>query len=124
MDLSSLSVNKRSQAWFITAVLLLAGLGSYKILGQLEDPEFTVKTAMVITTYTGATAEEVELEVTDPLELAIQEMAQVKNVSSCSRAGLSMITIDILPKHKADELDQIWDVLRKKVSDARPGLPP
>jgi multidrug efflux pump subunit AcrB len=92
-------------------------------LGQLEDPEFTVKTAMVMTTYPGASAAEVELEVTDPIELAIQEMPQVKNVSSCSRAGLSMITIDILPKHKADELDQVWDVLRKKVRDAKPSLP-
>ena len=123
MNLASISINKRAFSWFITAVLLIAGIGSFMGLGQLEDPEFTVKTGMVMTTYPGASAAEVELEVTDPIELAIQEMPQLKNVSSCSRAGLSMITVDILARYSADELDQVWDVLRKKIRDVTPSLP-
>lgn len=123
MNLASITVNKRAFSWFITAVLLMAGLGSFMNLGQLEDPEFTVKTGMVLTTYPGASAAEVELEVTDPIELAIQEMPQLKNVYSCSRSGLSMITVDILARYSADELDQVWDVLRKKIRDVTPSLP-
>jgi len=124
MSLASVSVEKRTLVWFTTIIVLVAGLASFFSLGQLEDPEFTVKTAVVMTPYPGATAEQVELEVTDRLELAIQEMPQLKNVYSRSGAGMSMIKVDLQAHYGADELDQIWDVLRKKVSDAEPSLPP
>jgi multidrug efflux pump subunit AcrB len=93
-------------------------------LGQLEDPEFTVKNAVVATTYPGATAEEVELEVTDRIEKAIQEMVQVKRLESFSRAGLSQINVEILAQYSSAELPQVWDELRKKVSDVQTSLPP
>ena len=124
MGLASTSVTKRKFTWFATCLVLVAGLMSFSELGQLEDPEFAVKTAVVMTPYAGASATEVELEVTDRIELALQEMPQIKNVSSCSRAGLSIVKVDILPQYTAKDLDQVWDVLRKKVSDAEPGLPP
>ena len=124
MSLASISVGKRTLTWFATWIILLAGLFSFKELGQLEDPEFAVKTAVVMTPYAGASAEEVELEVTDRIELALQEMPQLKNVYSYSRAGVSVVKVDILPQYTAEDLDQVWDVLRKKVSDAQPGLPP
>ncbi len=124
MGLPSLAVDKRAFTLFVTFLLLCGGLFSFTQLGQLEDPEFSVKTAAIATTYPGATAEEVELEVTDRIELAIQEMPQVKNVYSFSRPGFSLIKIDITPSYTADQLPQIWDELRKKVRDMRDTLPP
>ncbi len=124
MSLASLAVEKRAFAWFVAGVLLVTGLGSFFSLGQLEDPEFAVKTAVVMTPYPGASAAEVELEVTDRIELIIQEMPQLKNVYSCSRAGLSLVKVDILPQYGPEKLEQVWDVLRKKVSDVQSDMPP
>jgi multidrug efflux pump subunit AcrB len=118
------AVQKRTVTVFATAVLLVGGIVSYKGLGKLEDPEFTVKTAVVTTTYPGATADEVELEVTDRIEIAIQEMPQVKEIESFSRAGFSLISVEIIAAFGSDELPQIWDELRKKIRDVRTSLPP
>ncbi|MFC1764432.1 efflux RND transporter permease subunit [Planctomycetota bacterium] len=124
MSLAEASVKKSTFTWFTTAILLIMGIASFFQLGQLEDPAFTVKTAVVVTTYPGASAEEVELEVTDRIEMALQEMPQLKQVYSSSRAGKSLIKVDIIAEYSADELGQIWDELRKKVRDIRPQLPP
>ena len=124
MSIASVAVEKRTISVFTTIVLVVGGLAAYTGLGKLEDPEFTVKTAVVTTTYPGAKAAEVELEVTDRIEIAIQEMPQVKEISSFSRAGFSLITVDMLPSFGSNELPQIWDELRKKVRDVRSSLPP
>ena len=124
MSLAALAVEKRTLTYFITVMLVLGGLFSFMQLGQLEDPEFAVKTASITTTYPGASAEEVELEVTDRIELAIQEMPELDRISSISRPGLSIIKVDIKEEYWADRLPQVWDVLRKKVSDMQSQLPP
>ncbi len=109
---------------FATVVVMIAGVGSYLQLGQLEDPEFTVKTAVVLTAYPGASPEEVELEVTDVIERAAQELPQLKEIESYSSAGLSSVRIIIKPEIRSHELPQVWDELRKRISDAERGLPP
>jgi len=123
MSLAETAIKKKTVTGFTTVVLLLAGALSYTSLGQLEDPEFTVKSANIMTTYPGADAQEVELEVTDRIEKAIQEMPQVKYIESLSRAGLSVITVNLWPKYTSEKLPQIWDELRKKVGDVN-DLPP
>jgi multidrug efflux pump subunit AcrB len=122
--LAAVAVEHRAFTVFATVIILVAGIAAFGTLGQLEDPEFTVKNAVVTTTYPGATAEEVELEVTDRIELAIQEMPEVKEIESFSRAGLSLVKITILPQYKSADLPQVWDVLRKKMNDVEPQLPP
>ena len=124
MSLTAAAVKRRTFTLFATFVLVLAGIASYFTLGQLEDPEFTIKNAVVVTAYPGASPEEVELEVTDRLELAIQQMPQVKYVSSFSRQGLSQITVAIQPQYRSGQLPQIWDELRRKVTDTRRQFPP
>lgn len=109
---------------FATAVVMIAGALSYFNLGQLEDPEFTVKAAMVATPYPGATPAEVELEVTDVIERAVQEIPELKEVESYSSAGLSMVKVIIKPEVRSPELPQVWDQLRKRISDAERSLPP
>ncbi len=124
MSLPNFAIGKRTVTAFTTALLLVSGVFAYTQLGQLEDPEFTVKTAVITTTYPGASAEEVELEVTDRIEIALQEMPQVKYLESNSRPGTSNITVEILAKYPSGDLPQIWDELRKKVRDVRTSMPP
>ncbi|MCZ6834602.1 MAG: efflux RND transporter permease subunit [Planctomycetota bacterium] len=124
MNLAELAIKKRTFTMFSMWVFLLAGVMAYFGLGQLEDPEFTVKTAVVVTQYPGASPEEVELEVTDRIEIALQEMPQVKELESFSRAGLSLVKVYIWPRYTAEYLPQIWDELRKKIRDVRAELPP
>ena len=124
MSLAESAVRKPAVTWFGTILIILGGLAAYFQLGQLEDPEFTVKDATVVTIYPGASAQEVELEVTDRLERAIQEMPQVKEFESRSSAGMSHIKVSIMARFGSDELPQIWDVLRKKLRDAAGDLPP
>lgn len=108
----------------ITAILVIGGIFSFFSLGRLEDPPFSVKTALVITKYPGARPIEVEQEVTDRLETAIQQMPQVKNIYSMSREGLSYIKVDIKDRYWAKDLPQIWDELRRKINDTTSMLPP
>ena len=124
MSIAKAAIDRRVVTGFTCIVLLCAGAVSYFSLGQLEDPEFTIKNAVVTTTYPGANAEEVELEVTDRIEIAVQEIPELKKVESISRAGLSIVKVEIQAKTPARMLPQIWDVLRKKVDDARSSLPP
>jgi len=124
MNLAALSIEKRAIAYFGVLLILAGGTFCYFQLGQLEDPEFSVKTAVITITYPGASAEQVELEITDRIETKLQEMVELKNVYSNSRPGLSIIKVDIKSNYWSDRLPQVWDVLRKKVADVEPTLPP
>jgi multidrug efflux pump subunit AcrB len=124
MNLTSLSLNNRSVTYFTICLVMLAGVASFFALGQLEDPEFTVRAAVVTTSYPGASPLEVEQEVTDRIELAIQEMHEVDYLESFSRAGFSLISVNIKSEYWADRLPQVWDQLRRKVRDVESTLPP
>ncbi len=124
MNIAEFSIRRRVATLALTFALIVGGLAAYFSMGRLEDPEFTIKEAQVITAYPGATAREVAEEVTDKLESAIQQMGQVKRVNSVSRPGMSIITVTIKDKYGRDKLPQVWNELRHKVGDAAPSLPP
>ncbi|MCL2009269.1 MAG: efflux RND transporter permease subunit [Synergistaceae bacterium] len=124
MNLADYSLKNRTITWFFTFLLFVGGVWAYFGLGKLEDPSFTIKTAAVITLYPGASALDVENEVTEPIESAIQKMPQLDRVRSLSRAGMSLIYVDIAPKYTRADLPQIWDELRRKVSDVQSKMPP
>ena len=124
MSLTAIAIEKRMVTYFAIFLLVVGGIGAFFSLGQLEDPEFTVKTAVITTVYPGASPEEVELEVTDRIELAIQEMPQLKYVESSSRAGMSQISVELLPQYWSDQLPQVWDELRRKIRNIEHMLPP
>lgn len=123
MSLAQKAVENRTVTIFTCMVFLVAGTISYFNLGQLEDPEFTIKTAIVSASYPGASALEVEQEVTDPIELAIQEMPQLKEIESFSRPGSTLIKVHMQSHYKSSQMPQIWDELRKKVRDMSANLP-
>lgn len=123
-SLADYAIKTRTVTFFIIVLLTIAGSICFFNLGRLEDPEFTVKTATITTHYPGANAEQVELEVTDLLEKKIQEMSEVKDISSISRPGLSIIKVNIKNQYWSDRLPQVWDTLRKKIQDIQSNLPP
>ena len=124
MNLAELSINKSVITWVMTILLVVVGLISFNGLARLEDPEFTIKEAVVMTLYPGASAAEVEEEVSNVLEKAIQQLGQLDWVESRSSRGLSNIKVRIKDKYDKDALPQVWDELRRKVSDAQGKLPP
>jgi multidrug efflux pump subunit AcrB len=124
MNIAELSIHKKVIVLFITFLIIGGGIFAYENMGRLEDPEFTIKVAKVVTLYPGASAEEVQREVTDVLETAIQQMPQLWRITSRSMDGLSIITPEIKQAYTADQMPQIWDELRRKVGDAQSRLPP
>lgn len=105
-------------------LLIAGGILSFGNLGRLEDPAFTIKQAVIFVAYPGASAIEVEEELTLPLENALQQMPALDNVTSTSSAGLSQIMVEMKSTYRKAELAQIWDEMRRKVNDLRPQLPP
>jgi multidrug efflux pump subunit AcrB len=124
MNLAATAFKNKAFTHYIEVLILVLAAVSYFTLGKLEDPDFTVKRAAISTAYPGASAAEVELEVTDRLEKALQELPQLKSLSSISRPGLSIIKVDIKEEYWADRLQQIWDEMRRKIRDTIPDLPP
>ena len=123
MNLTAAAIEKKTVSYFAFALIFIAGIAAFFSLGQLEDPDFTVKTAAITTYYPGASAAEVELEVTDRIELAIQQMKQVDFLESWSRSGVSVIKVNIIPAYTADKIPQIWDELRRKIREVESSLP-
>jgi multidrug efflux pump subunit AcrB len=118
------ALDKKIISYALALILIFGGIYSYQKIGRLEFPTFTIPTAVVITPYPGASAEEVEQEITDPIEQVIQQLSQIKKVRSVSKAGLSIIYVDLKDKYGSKEIPQIWDELRRKVSDIQSALPP
>lgn len=124
MNLAELSIRNHVVTWVFAALMFLLGLWSYMHLPRLEDPEFTIKEALVVTNYPGASAAEVAEEVSNVIEMAAQQMGQLDRVVSRSERGRSTVTVRILDQYGAEELPQVWDELRRRVGDAQRHLPP
>jgi multidrug efflux pump subunit AcrB len=125
MNPAKTALDRSIVTWVFIVLLLLGGIQAFSTMPRLEDPEFTIKDAVVVTPYPGASAEEVEQEVTDRVEKALQEMGQLKEIySSYSYRGLSVIQPRMHDKYDADALPQVWDELRRKISDVQGSLPP
>ena len=99
------------------------GLLAYVKMGKLEDAPFTIKQALVLTPYPGASPSEVQSQVTDVLEESIQALGELYYLKTENRAGLSKITVYVKKETRADEMQQLWDKLRRKVSDVQSKLP-
>ncbi|UCF36007.1 MAG: efflux RND transporter permease subunit [Acidobacteriota bacterium] len=124
MNLAEVSLSRKTSTFVLTFLLFVGGVVSFFGLGKLEDPEFTIKEAVVMTQYPGATPVEVEKEVTETLEEAIQALGQLYEVRSISKPGLSIIYAKVQDKYDKHTLPQVWDELRRKVGDAQTQLPP
>lgn len=123
IDLGKWAFNNRLLVYFLVAVFMLGGAYACYDMSKLEDPEVKVKLAMVVTTYPGASAHQVEMEVTDVLEKRIRTMGDLDNIESYSYSDLSIIQVELRSTVSNDEVEQCWDRLRRKVYDAQSLLP-
>ena len=124
MDFARYAITRPVNIWILVLTCLLGGILAFFEIGRLEDPEFTIKQAIVNVQYPGATALEVEQQVTEPLESAIQQMSQIKEIRSRSMPGIAEIRVEMQDRYDGDALPQIWDELRNKINDAQGDLPP
>lgn len=124
MDFARYAIGKPVNTWVLVLICLVGGIIAFLEIGRLEDPEFTIKEAIVNVQYPGATALDVEQEITEPLESAIQQMSQIKEIRSRSMPGAAEIRVVIQDSYQGEALAQVWNELRNKVADAQGDLPP
>ncbi|ABV38597.1 putative metabolite exporter, AcrB/D/F family [Shewanella sediminis HAW-EB3] len=110
-------------SWLIMVLLGVGGYFAFQDLGRLEDPEFTPRSAMIVTSYPGASAQQVEEELSLPIENALQQLPYVKYIKSVNTAGLSQVEVMMESQYTGKYLPQIWDEVRRKIGDLK-GLPP
>ena len=123
MKLVKYFLSKKPVTILLLALVLAGGLLAYVKMGKLEDAPFTIKQALVLTPYPGASPSEVQSQVTDVLEESIQALGELYYLKTENRAGLSKITVYVKKEIRADEMQQLWDKLRRKVSDVQSKLP-
>ncbi|RBW65022.1 AcrB/AcrD/AcrF family protein [Vibrionales bacterium C3R12] len=123
MTIAEYSIRNKVISWLFIVILAIGGVVSFSDLGRLEDPAFTIKDAMIIANYPGATSQEVEEELTYPLEKAIRQLPYIDKITSTSSNGMSQMMVSMKMEYGPDELPQIWDEMRRKVNDLRPALP-
>jgi len=109
--------------WVVVLTCLFAGLAGGQRIAQLEDPPYPIKIAYVFTEYPGASALDVEQEITEVLERSIQELPWIEEIVSRSLPGRSEIKIELDHSVSADDTEQLWDELRRRVAEAAMRLP-
>ena len=118
MNISNLALSRRNLVNTFVVFLIVGGLWAFFEMPKFEDPAIRVKQAVVVATYPGASAHRVELEVVDPLEKSIRQMPRLDHVESLSYADMAIITVELLPTVKDSEIEQQWDLLRRKINNA------
>lgn len=121
MNLTRFALDKRVVVLALVAVAVIAGLLTFMTMPRREDPQILIRTCVVKTAWPGASAEKIESLVTDPLETAIYQLDEVEEIRSESRTGQSLIFVDL--DETINEIDQLWDDVRNKVSQASAQLP-
>ncbi len=123
MNIGKWALSNSKLVYYFVAILVVGGFMSYYDMSKLEDPKVSVPQAMVVTTFPGASSHEVELQVSDLLEKAIFSMNGIEKVESRSSADLSILTVHLLSTISDNEMEQYWDILRRKVGDVQRELP-
>ena len=123
MNFTEYALKNKALVYFFVFVLVVGGIYSFFTMSKLEDPAITVKQAMVVTTFPGASAWQVELEVTDVLEKSIRSMGDLDHVESRSMDDISLILVELSSTVPLAELQQNWDILRRKVANVQAQLP-
>lgn len=123
MNFTEYALKNKALVYFFVVVLVIGGIYSFFTMSKLEDPAITVKQAMVVTAFPGASAWQVELEVTDVLEKSIRSMGDLDHVESRSMNDVSFILVELGSTVPPADLQQCWDILRRKVADVQAQLP-
>ncbi|MFI3304311.1 MAG: efflux RND transporter permease subunit [Rikenellaceae bacterium] len=122
-SLPEYALRSRNLTWFVLFLFLLGGVYGFLHLGKKEDSTFVIKSASIICSYPGATPQEVEMLITEPIEREIQSMRRIYKITSDSQYGLSKILVELDPATPPEEIPQMWDELRRKSLNIEPRLP-
>ncbi len=123
MNLPVYSLENKKIIYFFLAIMLIGGIYSFFKLPKKEDSPFVIKQAVLVTQYPGATPQEVEKLITEPIEREIQSISDVFQIKSESYFGMSKISIELQPTLAPDYMPVKWDELRRKVANIQPRLP-
>ena len=123
MNITDWAIRNKTTVMIFSLFITLGGIFSYFNIGKLKNPAFTIQTAVVITQYPGASAEEVDLQVTEVIEKAVQKLGSLKHVRSMSQPGVSTVYVDIKDSFPPDAMPQIWNNLRERIHNAQGLLP-
>jgi multidrug efflux pump len=123
-NLSAAALRYRELTLFFLIAIALGGGFAYFQLGQREDPDFTFRAMVIRSFWPGATAEQVDAQITDRIEKKLQEIPYYKSTRSHSKPGESLIVLELLDRAPAREVPELWYQVRKKIGDIRQTLPP
>ncbi|NEV82028.1 MULTISPECIES: efflux RND transporter permease subunit [Enterobacter] len=122
-NLSALAVRERSITLFLIVLVTIAGIYAFFGLGRAEDPPFTVKQMTVVTVWPGATAQEIQDQVAEPLEKRLQELKWYDRTETYTRPGMAFITLSLQDKTPPAEVQEEFYQARKKLGDESQRLP-
>jgi len=122
MNLADFSINRNRITFTVLVTIMILGSVFYQSLSRDSMPPYTVRVANIVTNFPGSSPERVELLVTDKVEKITQELPELKEVTSTSRTGLSVVTVELKEQVKPEDLQAVWDRLRRKL-DQIEGLP-
>ena len=122
-NLSALAVRERSITLFLIVLVTIAGIYAFFGLGRAEDPPFTVKQMTVISVWPGATAQEMQDQVAEPLEKRLQELKWYDRTETYTRPGMAFITLSLQDKTPPAEVQEAFYQARKKLGDESLNLP-
>ncbi|SFK32288.1 efflux RND transporter permease subunit [Proteiniphilum acetatigenes] len=123
MKLTDFFYKNQTLFWAVLVMVVFGGIFAYSVMPKLEDPAISIKQVVVMTYYPGASAHEVELEVTSVLEDELQALSNVSGISSTSSENMSVINLELELSVPPKEMEQRWDILRRKVQMASMKLP-
>lgn len=122
-NLSELSLNNRPLVWYFIIVAFVGGIISYFALGRMEDPKFVVRQMIVAAVWSGATADDMQEQVTDKLERKLQDIPHTKNIRSETRAGQTTIFIELDDNIATKDIRPTWRDVRNYCADIQGDLP-
>ena len=122
-NLTELSLRHRTLVWYFIIVFTIGGVFSYSALGRMEDPAFTIRQMVVSAAWPGATAEEMQEQVTDKLERRFQDTPGLKKIMSETRAGQTIIYLQLRDDLDASQIRPTWRDVRNFGEDAKHDLP-
>lgn len=122
-NLTEVSLKNRDLVWYTIIVVFLAGIFSYMKLGRMEDPSFTIRQMVVSVAWPGATAEQMEQQVTDKLERKIQDIPKIDFIKSYSRPGTAVIFVNLSEAVPASEIRAVWRDVRNFGEEIKKDLP-
>ena len=119
MNLAAFSMSRRPIVFTLVAMLFAWGVAAYQSMPRREDPEFTIRTCVVTTSWPGAPTITVEELITDRLEETLDGIEEIEHLRSTTTNGLSVIYVDLFDQVQPQDIQNVWDKVRAKVANVR-----